>query len=320
MKIFPLLIALLGCACSTRPASVRLVTFQGAEAPLIAQKQGLFTQAGLRVDLQETAGTAKAMEALLGGSADSIVGTYEQALQLQAKGQRVVAYRLLTECHCLALIVPPRKNIAKIADLAGKTVGVGAPGGSMQNFVAYLLEQAGAAEASYVAIGVGASAFAAIEGGKVDAAVVLASTLTRVRERYPRIRVLAETFSEEGSRQAFGFSNYPSMALLSTAGWLDKNPETAQRLSASLGQAVTWIQQHGAEQTREALGGHVDLAALKLHLPRYSAKGEFSPGPATFVRDQLVKARRIPAGAVPQVESTYTNAFVGAFVKRKSSP
>jgi NitT/TauT family transport system substrate-binding protein len=314
MKFFLAAAVLLLSACggrSTPPTTIRLVTFQGAEAPLLAKSQGLFAKAGLNVELQETAGTAKAMEALLGGSADSIIGTYEQTLQLQAKGQRVVAYRLLTECHCLALLVPPAKaNIKRIEDLAGKTVGVGAPGGSMQVFVSYLLDKAGVAEASYVAIGVGASAYAAIESGKVDAAVVLASTLQRVRERYPDVRVLAETFSEAGSQQAFGFSNYPSMALIGHQDWLDKNAESARGLSAALGDAVAWIKSHTAEQTREALGGNMDLSALQLHLPRYSSSGQFEAEPANFVRLQMEKSRRIPRGAIGSIDATYTNAFV----------
>jgi NitT/TauT family transport system substrate-binding protein len=313
-----LILSLTCCAQSPKAVSLRIVTFQGAEAPLLAQKLGLFAKAGLQVDLQETQGTAKAMEALLGGSADSIVGTFEQAIQLRAQGKAVVAYRLLTECHCLALVVPPTKTaeIRAIGDLAGKTVGVGAPGGAMQNFVSFLLTRAGKEDASYVAIGVGASAFAAIEGGKVDAAVVLASTLGKLRERYPSVKVLAETFSDEGSRQAFGFAEYPAMALMAQQAWLDKHPDAARRAAEALGEAVMWIRQHSAEEVRATLGNNLDLGALKLHLPRYSAAGEFSLRPAEFVRDQLIKARRIPAGAVPDVTATYSNAFV----KRNPAP
>jgi NitT/TauT family transport system substrate-binding protein len=311
MRLLLLLALIFSAACRPPAPTVRLVTFQGAEAPLLAHKLGIFEKSGLKVDLQETPGTAKAMEALLGGSADSIIGTYEQAIQLQAKGQRVVAYRLLTECHCLALLAPPsKKEIRRVSDLAGKTVGVGAPGGSMQTFVAYLLERAGAPPASYAGIGVGASAYAAIEGGQVDAAVVLASTLMRVKERYPDIRILAETFTEEGSRNAFGFSRYPSMALLARQEWLSAHEPTARALSAALRDSVAWMQSHTPEQTRDALGGNMDLGALKLHLPRYSATGEFSAEGAVFVRQQLMKAGRIPTGAVPPIDATYTNAFL----------
>lgn len=319
MPILLLLLTVLLAGCGKTPtAPVRMVIFQGTEAPLLAQKLGFFEKAGVRVELQETPGNAKAMEALLGGSADSIVGTYDQAIQLQAKGQRVVAYRLLTECHCLALVVPPAKakEIRTVADLAGRTIGVGAAGGSMQIFASYLLQKAGAKEASYAGIGVGATAFAAIESGKVDGAVVLISTLVRLRERYPELRVLAETISEEGSRAALGFATFPSMALLAKGDWLDRNPAAAQSISQALGEAVAWIRARPAAEVGAALGGNVDVAALELHLPRYSLTGEFSPGPAQFVRQQLVNAKRIEGEAVPKVETTYTNQFV----KRDSRP
>ena len=306
-----LVMTLAGCG-KTQARAIRLVIFQGAEAPLLAQKLGFFEKAGVRVEIQETPGNSKAMEALLGGSADSIVGTYDQAIQLQAKGQRVVAYRLLTECHCLALIVPPSKakEIRKIGDLAGRTIGVGAPGGSMQIFAAYLLQKAGAAEASYAGIGVGATAFAAIDSGKVDAAVVLVSTLVRLRQRYPELRVLAETFTETGSFDALGFSRFPSMALLAKGEWLDRNPGTAQKISDAVGQAAVWIRSHTAAEVSAKLGGNLDVAALELHLPRYSTSGIFEPGAARFVQQLLEQARRIPSGSVPSIEATYSNRFL----------
>lgn len=319
MPFLLFLLALILAGCSSPPPShIRLVSFQGAEAPLLARKLGLFEKAGLQVDMDEMAGNAKSMEALLGGSADSIIGTYEQTILLQAMHQNVVAYRLLTECHCLALIVPPAKakQIRQIKDLAGRTIGVGAPGGSMQSFAEYLLQKEGAASASYAGIGVGATAFAAIEGARVDAAVVLVSTLVRLRERYPDLLVLAETLSEAGSQHAFGFSKFPSMALLARGEWLQQHPREAQQLSGALGDAVTWIRTHPASAVRDALGATLDLRALELHLPRYSATGLFDPGPAQFVRQQLINAGKVPPSAVPSIQTTYTNQFV----KRDSLP
>jgi len=309
MKLLLTLMALAGLSgCRSSGGALRLVTFQGAEAPLIAQKQGMFTNAGLTVEIQETPGTAKAMEALLGGSADVIAGTFDQAVQLQAKGQNVVAFRLLTECHCLAIVVPPSKKIQSLAELGGKVVGVGAPGGAMQNFASFLIARAGGGEASYAGIGVGATAFAAIEGGKVDAAVVLATTLERVRQRYPDVRVLAETFSVRGSQEAFGFSRYPGMALMARDEWLKANHDTAQKVSDVFGQAVDWLLTHTPEQVAQELGAAADLAALRLHLPRYSASGVIDDGPAMFVAGQLERAGTIPRSS--PVHRAYTNYFV----------
>lgn len=294
-----LLISLLGLAACQPPPRVRLVSFTGAEAPALAAKLGLFRN----VEFQETAGTAKAMEALLAGSADAIVGTYEQALQLQAQGKDIVALRLLTECHCLALVASPRSSVRTLRDLGGKVIGVGAPGGSMQTFATRLLEDRGAAPASYAAIGLGATAFAALEGGKVDAGVVLASTLVPLRQRYPNLVVLAETFSPQGSIDAFGFATYPAMALLTRRDWLSAHPAAAKQLAASLGEAVAWIRSHSAEEVRDKLGTGGDLEALRLHLPRYSQSGAIDPAHARVVLELLERGGKVPKGRV-RVEST----------------
>ena len=73
-----------------------------------------------------------------------------------------------------------RKSVADkiktVADLKGKKIGVSAPGSSTHNFVAGLMERAGVIwkDASYISIGTGPSAVAAMKtGGELDALVNL---------------------------------------------------------------------------------------------------------------------------------------------------
>ena len=63
-----------------------------------------------------------------------------------------------------------RKDIKSIKDLAGKAVGVSAPGSSTDFFLKYLLAKNGMdpASASVVGIGLAATAVAAMEHGKVQ--------------------------------------------------------------------------------------------------------------------------------------------------------
>ena len=305
------LILLASCG-NPDPWRIRLVTFQGAEAPLLAQKLGYFEKEGLRVDLQEIAGTGKAMEALLSGSADSIVGTYEQAIQVQALGKPVVAYLQLTDCHCLAMVTLKRGvTLKRAASLKGQIIGVAAPGGAMQNFATRILEQSGlkGSDVTFAAIGVGPSALVAIESGKVDAAVVLANTLVPLRQRHPETVTLAETFSPEGNRKVFGTDGWPSMALLGQPAWLRSNPDRTKRLVRAMRAAVAWIRTNSPESVQAKLGSG-NLDALRLHLPRYDPRGAFQLEQVRTVYEFLAKSNPAVGAAHINLSQTFTNEFL----------
>ena len=286
------------------------MTFAGAEAPLLAEREGFFGRAGLAVEMQETPGAAKAMEALLSGSVDSIIGTYEQVLQVQAQGKPVVAYLLLTDCHCLALVASPGKGVNSLRDLKGKTIGVGAPGGQMQTFASYLLKRAGLQgdDAAYVAIGVGATALAAIEAGKVDAGVVLANTYAPLRSRHPDLVVLAETFTPLGTAGVFDSPSYPSMALIAQPEWLEQNAETAQRMIRALHGTIGWMRRQPVETIQQKLGLS-SADALRMHLPRYLEWGEIPPERLAAVYNFVSQTNPTVANARFDLNRTYTNRY-----------
>lgn len=286
------------------------MTFTGAEAPLLAEREGFFARAGLKVEMQETPGAAKAMEALLSESVDSIVGTYEQVLQVHAQGKPVVAYMLLTDCHCLALVAAPGKGVRSIRDLKGKVIGVGAPGGQMQNFASHLLRRAELKgdDASYVAIGVGATALTAIEAGRVDAGVVLANTYAALRKRHADLTVLAETITNEGTTKVFDAPSYPSMALIARPEWLAANPVTAERTVKALHSTIAWLRKEPVESIQKKLGLE-NADALRLHLPHYLAWGEMAPERLATVRQFVASGNPAVARAEIDLTRTYTNQY-----------
>ena len=54
----------------------------------IAERLGYFKEEGLDVEIVDFAGGAKALQAVVGGSADVVSGAYEHTINLQAKGQQ----------------------------------------------------------------------------------------------------------------------------------------------------------------------------------------------------------------------------------------
>src|SRR5262249_51990774 len=56
----------------------------------VVERLGLFRQQGLDVEISDFPGGARALQALIGGSADVVTGSFDHTIQMQAKNQPVV--------------------------------------------------------------------------------------------------------------------------------------------------------------------------------------------------------------------------------------
>src|SRR4051794_29599052 len=142
----------------------------------LAERLGYYKAEGLDVVAQDFAGGSKALEALLGGSADVVSGFYDHTIQLAAEGRELQAFVAMLQYPGFVLAVSPAtmKKIEKIEDLKGAVAGVTAPGSSSNMILNYLLGKHGltAQDVSVTGIGSTATAVAAVERGKVDAAIM----------------------------------------------------------------------------------------------------------------------------------------------------
>ncbi|MGZ3288753.1 MAG: ABC transporter substrate-binding protein, partial [Xanthobacteraceae bacterium] len=57
----------------------------------VTERLGYFRDAGLEVEIADVQSGARALQSLIGGSADMSVGTFDHTIQMQAKGQSIVA-------------------------------------------------------------------------------------------------------------------------------------------------------------------------------------------------------------------------------------
>jgi NitT/TauT family transport system substrate-binding protein len=85
----------------------------------LAQELGFYKQAGLNVSLTEFQGGAKALEAMMGGSADVVSGFYDHTIQMAAEGKDLRAFVAMLNYPGWVLVSP---RIASIEELRGKTV------------------------------------------------------------------------------------------------------------------------------------------------------------------------------------------------------
>ncbi len=296
---------------------------------VLAKQLGEYEKAGLAVDLVDLKGGSDALKAVLGGSADVVSGYFDHCVNLAAKHQELVSFVVYDRYPGEVLVVSPKhtSEIASIKDLAGKKVGVSAPGSSTDFFLKYLLKKNGVDPASVAVIGVGlgGTAVAAMEQGQIDAAVMLDPSVTVLQGSHSDLRILSDTRTAKDTLDVFG-GEYPGGALYSTAAWIAGHEKETQALTQAILSTLDWIHSHSAEEIMakmppEMVGKNTELylAALKNTLPMYSRNGKMDPKGADAVLALFSLSSPEVAKANIDVTKTWTDKFVDAARKTTGS-
>ncbi|WP_298885098.1 ABC transporter substrate-binding protein [uncultured Bradyrhizobium sp.] len=287
---------------------------------VLAKQLGEYEKAGLNVDLVDLKGGSDALKAVLGGSADVVSGYFDHCVNLAAKKQELQAFVVYDRYPGLVLVVAPSHtaDIKSIKDLAGKKVGVSAPGSSTDFFLKYLLKKNGLdpAGTAVIGVGLGATAVAAMEQGQIDAAVMLDPSVTVLQGSHPDLRILSDTRTQKDTLATFG-GEYPGGALYSTAAWVAGHEKEVQGLTNAMLATLAWIHSHSPEEImakmpEEMVGKNKDLylAALKNTIPMFSETGKMDPKGADAVLAVFSIGSPEVANAKIDVSKTFTNKFV----------
>jgi sulfonate transport system substrate-binding protein len=287
----------------------------------LARELGFYREEGIDVELEDFAGGAKALQALVGGSADVVSGFYDHTIQMAADGREFVAFVSMLRFPGMVIATSPQRadTVVRVADLRGRVVGVTSAGSSSQMLLTYLLQRHGvpADAVSVTSIGTAATAVAAMEHGKVDAGVMADPSFTMVARRNPGVRVLADLRTPEGVKEAFGTDIYPGSVLYSSAAWVHANRDTAARLARAIVRTLRWMQTHSPEEiaakTPTAFRGDdqaLYVEALKASMPMYSPDGAMSAEGAEVVRQLLAGSLdKVRTGTI-DLSKTFTNEFI----------
>src|ERR1700740_402552 len=260
---------------------------------VLAKQPGEVEKAGGAVGLVGLKGGSDALKAVLGGSADVVSGYFDHCVNLAAKKQELKAFVVYDRYPGLVLVVSPShaKEISSVKDLAGKKVGVSAPGSSTDFFLKYLLKKNGLdpTSAAVIGVGLGATAVAAMQQGQIDAAVMLDPSVTVLQGGYKDLKILADTRTQKDTVEMLG-GEYPGGALYSTLAWVKGHEKEAQALTNAILNTLAWIHSHTPEEImakmpEELVGKDKELylAALKNTIPMYSQTGRMDPKGAQAV-------------------------------------
>ncbi len=271
----------------------------------IAETQGYFKAEGLEVTVADFAGGSRALQALIGGSADVASGAFEHTINMQVKGQRLRAFVLQGRAPQIVLGVNPKTmpNYKSIADLKGKRIGVTAPGSSTNVLANFVLAKAGLrpSDVSIIGVGAGSGAVAAMRSGQVDAMSNLDPVISLL-SRSGDLKIVTDTRVVAEADRIFG-GPMPAGCLYTLQSFLDKNPATAQALANAMVRADHWIQNAGAREIINAVPENYLLDDRAVYVDAFlAAKGALSPD-GMFPEAGAETARRALASIDPEVAS-----------------
>ncbi len=285
----------------------------------IAESLGYFKDEGLDFTIVDFAGGSRALQAVIGGSADVVSGAYEHTINMQAKGQFLREFALQGRVPQIVLGVNPKTmpNYKTITDLKGKKIGVTAPGSSTNVMLNFVLARAGLkpTDVSIIGVGAGNGAVAAMRSGQIDAISNLDPVITLLK-RSGDLKIISDTRNVAESDKVFG-GPMPAGCMYAPQTYIDKHPETIQAIANAIVRADKWIQQAGASDIVKAVPETYLLGDRAVYIDAFLAsKGALSPdgmlpeaGPATALR-ALESIEPKLKDAKIDLAATYTNDFV----------
>jgi NitT/TauT family transport system substrate-binding protein len=202
----------------------------------VAQRDGLFREAGLNVKIVSISAGANVTPDLLNGSLDVVNGAYAGFIEAQVHGAG--KFHILADGYAGApnvdeVVVMPGSGISSVKQLTGKTIAVNALNSVAQLLVSSALSAQGVSPSSVHFVAMGFPAMpAALSGHRVDAAYLVEPYLSQAEEHTGGEELLDVN---SGATQDFPINGFAA-----TVQWCRKYPRTAAAVAKALdeGQAI----------------------------------------------------------------------------------
>lgn len=285
----------------------------------IAERRGYFKQEGLQVEISDFQGGAKALQALVGGSADIVCGAYEHTLYMAHKGVSIKAIALQANSFGLVVGIGKEKaaSYQSLRDFKGMKVGVTAPGSASAIGLRMLLSKAGlsADDISIVGIGGGSSAVVAVKSNKVDA-VANFDPVISILERDQAIKTVVDTRREKDLEYLYG-GPFPASAFYVNANFVERYPKTAQAFANAIAAALAWMRAASTDEIVAAVPQEyygqdraIYRTMVESNRGRVSPDGRIDREAANRVLRDLIAFEETLKDAKIDVTKTFDNSFI----------
>lgn len=284
----------------------------------IAEQLGYFKAEGLDVEISDFAGGSRALQAVVGGSADVVSGAYEHTINLQSKGQQFQAFVLQGRAPQISVGISPKTmpGYKGVADLKGKKIGVSAPGSSTNMVANLILSRAGltASDVSFIGVGTAAGALTAFRSGQIDAMSNTDPVMTMLEQK-GEIRIIADTRTLKGTSEVFG-GPMPAGCLYAPREFVQKHPNTVQALTNAIVHSLKWLQTAGPGDIIKTVPEAYLLGDRALYLAAFNKVREAISLDGIFPEEGSKTALRALASFDSSIKSdkidlarTFTNEF-----------
>jgi NitT/TauT family transport system substrate-binding protein len=289
---------------------------------MLAQRLGYYQQEGLNVSLQDEGAGVDATTQMLAGKVNGVGGFFDHTIALQGLGQSAesVVSMLVTPGEVELCRNDLKNQIKSPADWKGRTLGVTDIGSSTDFLTQYLAKKNGVDPTSIHRLGVqaGATLIGAMTHKNVDCAMTTEPTVSQLLAN-KQAYILLDMRTAAGAAQALG-GEYPATSLYMMTSYVQKNPQTVQKLVDAYVKTLKWIQTHTAAQITDQMpadyysgvGKDAYIQALNNEKGIYNPTGIMPPnGPPTNLK-VLSTFNPDVKGKTIDLSKTYTNQFVQA--------
>jgi NitT/TauT family transport system substrate-binding protein len=284
----------------------------------ISEQLGYFKSEGLDVEIADFAGGSRALQAVVGGSADVVSGAFEHTINLQSKNQMFQAFVLQGRAPQIAMGVSTRAvpGYRGVVDLRGKKIGVSAPGSSTNMVANLVLSRGGvrASDVSFIGVGTAAGALAALRAGQIDAMSNVDPVMTMLEQK-GEVKIISDTRTLKGTQEVFG-GPMPAGCLYAPMEFVQKHPNTCQALTNAIVHGLKWLQTAGPSDIIKTVPESYLLGDRALYLASFNKVREAIAIDGLIPEDGARTALKALASFEPSVKAdkidlgkTYTNDF-----------
>ncbi|HLY87347.1 MAG TPA: ABC transporter substrate-binding protein [Acetobacteraceae bacterium] len=287
----------------------------------LGEQLGAFQEQDLDVEIRSEPVGNEAEDELLAGAVDGVVGFYDHAIDLQARGKFIESIVLFGQTPGEVELIPARlaTEIRSPADFKGRTLGVTGLGSSTDFLTQYLAVKHGVPlrDISLLPIGAGDTFIAAMLDGRIDAGMTTEPTASRLLKT-GGAEILVDMRTPDATREALG-GTYPAACLYVQSSWVRGHRDLAQRLANAFVKTLRFIDTHSAAEIADHMpseyfqgdkSGYIQLLA--------QSKSRFTPdgkmpidGPPTVLAVLSGFSQNL-RGKTIDLSKTYTDEFVNA--------
>jgi NitT/TauT family transport system substrate-binding protein len=288
----------------------------------LANRLGYYKQQGLNITLSDEPAGVDATTNMLAGKVDGVGGFYDHTIALQGLGQSAesVVSMLVTPGEVELCRNDLKGKIKSPADWKGRNLGITDTGSSTDFLTQYLAQKNGVDPKTTHRIGVqaGATLIGAMTHKNVDCAMTTEPTVSQLLAN-KQAYILLDMRTAAGTAKWLG-GEYPATSLYMMTSYVQKHPQTVQKLVNAYVETLTWIQTHTALQIADMMPADYYSGVGKASYVKAldAEKGIFNPtgimppnGPPTNLK-VLTTFNPDVQGKTIDVTKTYTDQFVRA--------